>query len=217
MRLSRIAFEAYLTGFSGAAMPGPVLAATIALAVAQGFAAGPLVVLGHGLIELALVLAVGGGLAKILSDPRSAAVRTIALVGGAVLLLMAASMVWGLPTLSLADAAGRPVAYGPVAAGLMLSAANPYFWIWWATIGLGQMGTSVSRRGRPGAAAFYAGHITSDLTWYSLVAFLVASGRGLLSDGVYRTLIGVCAATLVYFGARFVRFGLRPPAPTDAA
>lgn len=217
MRCSRIALDAFLTGFSGAAMPGPVLAATIALAVAQGFVAGPLVVVGHGIIELALVVAVGGGLAAALRDPRSPLVRAVAIVGGLVLLLMAASMGCSLPGLSLEQAAGGQVPYGPVAAGLLLSAANPYFWIWWATIGLGQMGTAVSQRGRAGAAAFYAGHISSDFIWYSFVALLIASGRGLLSDLVYRTLIGACAVMLVYFGARFVRFGVRPPLPADAA
>lgn len=212
MRLGRIALEAFLTGFSGAAMPGPVLAAAIALTIDTGSAAvGPLITLGHGAIELLLVLAVGAGLARALSDPRSRLVRTVACLGGVVLLLMAFDMGRSLPRLSLSDTAVVPVAHGPVVAGFVLSAANPYFWIWWATIGLGLMSTAMAHRGRAGMAAFYAGHISSDLAWYSLVSLLLATGRALLTDGAYRTLIGACAVMLLYFGAKFIRLGAAPP------
>ncbi|MBI2300298.1 MAG: LysE family transporter [Armatimonadetes bacterium] len=213
MRLGRIFAQAFVTGFSGAAMPGPVLAACIALTVALGFAAGPLVVFGHFVLEVAVVLLIAAGLHRHLTRPDSPLVRGIGLVGGGMLLYMAWGMFHDLPALSLAGVKARPVAHGPVAAGLLLSAANPYFWLWWATIGLGLLTESLSRRGRAGLAAFYTGHILSDLAWYSFVAALIAGGRGLLTDGLYRGLIGACALMLVFFGARFVWLSLHPPMP----
>lgn len=217
MRLAGIGFQAFITGFSGAAMPGPVLAAAIVLAVSQGFWAGPLLVFGHFLLEIALVLAIAAGLHRFLSRPDAPLVRGIGLVGGAVLLVMAWSMFRDLPQLSLTGVAATPVPYGPVAAGFLFSAANPYFWIWWATIGLGLLTEALARRGRAGLAAFYSGHILADLAWYSLVTLLLDTGRSLIGDGTYRLLIGCCAMMLVVFGARFVVLGARPVQPAEPA
>lgn len=217
MRLSTIGAQAFVTGFSGAAMPGPVLAAAIVLAASRGFWAGPLIVVGHGLLEVPLALALAAGLGRHLASPRAPLVRAIGLVGGVVLLLMAADMLRSAPQLSLATttAGGQR---DPVVAGLVLSAANPYFWIWWATIGLGLLTEAGARRGRAGMAVCYTGHILSDFAWYGLVTALVAGGGRLLSDPVYRGLVVALALLLVVFGVKFVRFALHPPAetPTDA-
>ncbi|MCC7492789.1 MAG: LysE family transporter [Fimbriimonadaceae bacterium] len=215
MRLSRILVEAFVTGFSGAAMPGPVLVATLSLAAARGWSAGPQVVVGHFLLEVSLVIAVAGGLAKFLSRPDAPVVRLIGLVGGLMLWLMAADMLRHLGDLSLHRLDPAQGQLGPVAAGFWLSAANPYFWLWWATIGLGLLTSAMTQRGRAGAVAFYTGHISSDLAWYSLVAALMAFGGRLLRDSVYRALLGGCAAALLFFGARFVLSSCRPRRPAE--
>ncbi|NUP99191.1 MAG: LysE family transporter [Armatimonadetes bacterium] len=210
MKLSSIMAGAFVTGFSGAAMPGPVLVATIVLTPGLGFWAGPAVVTGHFLIEGALVLALHAGLGRHLSRPDAPLVRAIGLVGGLVLILMALQMLASLPTLTLHGLQPGAVRQHPIQAGLVLSAASPYFWVWWASIGLGLMGEAVAHRGRAGLAAFYSGHILSDYTWYGLVSGLIAGGGRLLSDPVYRTMIGLCALLLIFFGARFVVVSLRP-------
>ncbi len=208
--------QAFITGFSGAIMPGPVLVATLALVVTCGFWAGPAIVLGHAVIEFALVLALVAGLHRLLSRPDAPLARAIGAIGGVMLLLMAADMLRGLPALSLHTVRAEGGRHHPVLAGIVLSAANPYFWVWWATIGLGLLTQALSQRGTVGLAAFYSGHILSDLVWYSLVAALLAGGGRLLSDGVYRALIGGCAACLLAFGLRFVRYSLWPPAAQTA-
>mgnify|MGYP000877102143 CR=1 FL=1 len=223
MRLGQITGSAFITAFSGAAMPGPVLAAAIFYAAGPwGALAGPVIMLGHLVLEISLVLALTAGLARWLSRPGSPLVRIIGVVGGLTLLLMAYDMFRGLPHLSMQAATQSPQNAGPFTAGILLSATNPYFWIWWATIGLGMFGPAMAARGRRGVAAFYLGHYSADLVWYTLVSLLIATGRSLLSDGVFRALIGCCALMLVLFGVRFVLFGLRPTAavapagPTDA-
>ena len=51
-----------------------------------------------------------------------------------------------------------------------------------------------------GISAFYLGHILSDYSWFSLVSLAVASGRRMLTPGVYRGLIVVCGLFLWIMG-----------------
>jgi len=61
MTLLGIFISAFLIGFSGAMMPGPMLGITIEGSLKKGYIAGPLVVLGHGLLELVLILVMALG------------------------------------------------------------------------------------------------------------------------------------------------------------
>lgn len=205
--LQAIFLGSFVIGFSGAMMPGPMLTVTIREAARTGFWAGPLVVLGHGLLELSLVAGLVGGLGAVVSRPTF--LGAVGLLGGAVLLWMAASMLWGLRTLSLSLEAGqeRRRRGGPVLAGVVTSLSNPYWTLWWATVGLSYV-TLTAGTGWRGPAVFFAGHILSDLVWYSLVAAVLHLGRRLLTDRVYRALVGACAVFLLYFGGLFVRSGL---------
>ncbi|MBU0908156.1 MAG: LysE family translocator, partial [Proteobacteria bacterium] len=94
-----------------------------------------------------------------------------------------------------------------VMAGIMFSLANPYWTIWWASIGLGYIIHSF-KFGIPGVLAFFTGHILADLLWYSLISFAIARGKRFFSDGFYRGLIGTCASLLVVFACYFLYSGL---------
>jgi threonine/homoserine/homoserine lactone efflux protein len=90
--------------------------------------------------------------------------------------------------------------------GILMSVANPYWIIWWATIGLGYILYSW-RFGFWGIAFFFVGHILADLVWYSLIAAAVAGGRHFLTHRFYRGLIAVCAVFLMVFAGYFAYAG----------
>ena len=52
------------------------------------------------------------------------------------------------------------------------------------------------------------GHILSDHSWFSLVSLAVASGRRVLTPGVYRGLIVVCGMFLWGMAVLFIASGL---------
>ncbi|MBU1740286.1 MAG: LysE family translocator, partial [Proteobacteria bacterium] len=131
--LAAIFFTSFAIGFSGALMPGPVLTMTVSQTVRRGFWAGPRIVLGHGVLELALLLALVLGLGPILERPLVGGL--IGVVGAALLGVMAVGMLWSLPRLSL-QLEGRPAGgLGPFWAGVLTSLSNPYWVLWWATVG----------------------------------------------------------------------------------
>jgi threonine/homoserine/homoserine lactone efflux protein len=197
--------SSFVIALSGALMPGPLLTTTISESSQHGFITGPLMIAGHAILELALVIALLLGLAPFFQQP--AVFVATALIGSVILFWMAFGMFRSLPHLSLAWEGGQKRwTNHPIISGIWMSVANPYWIIWWATIGLGYI--LYSRQfGFWGIVFFFAGHILADLVWYSLIAAAVAGGRHFITDRLYRSLIAVCAAFLVAFAGYFAYAG----------
>ncbi|MFH0880532.1 MAG: LysE family transporter [Lentisphaerota bacterium] len=197
-------WSAFLIGFSGAMMPGPVLTATISEVMKRGFKAGPLIVLGHAMLEIVVLILVVAGFGAWITHPLAKAI--LGLGGGAVLVVMGYQMAaaagkaadLALHTTAHAESALK----GPVLTGILTSLSNPYFALWWATTGLYYAALAMES-GLPGLASFYSGHILADLTWYSVVAAAAASGRRICPPSVYKGLIFICGLALVSLGLFF--------------
>jgi threonine/homoserine/homoserine lactone efflux protein len=192
--------SSFVIALSGALMPGPLLTATISESSQRGFVTGPLLIAGHAILELGLIIALLLGLAPFLQQP--AVFVTTALVGSVILCWMAYGMFRSLPSLQLSWEADQKKRNNLVLSGILMSVANPYWIIWWATIGLGYI--IYSRQfGLWGVSFFFTGHILADLIWYSVIAAMVAGGRHFLTNNLYRGLIAVCAVFLVLFAGYF--------------
>jgi len=204
IRLTGIFVTAFIVGLSGAMMPGPLLAVTVNESTRRGAVAGPLLMVGHMALEALLVAGIAVGLAGFLRHPVT--IGVVGLLGGAVMCWMGQDMIRSSRSSSLrAEAQGRNRMH-PVAAGVLVSLSNPYWTIWWATIGISYVMMGL-RFGVPGIAAFFIGHIAADFAWYTFVSVGMARGGKLISDGVYRRIITVCGIALVLFGVWFLRAG----------
>lgn len=209
--------SSFIIGLSGALMPGPLLAVTVRDTTRRGFLAAPLLVLGHGILEACLLFLILLGLAEWVRG--DLAVTVISLAGGGMLFWMALGMVREIRTLRFdvggeesPESAGGSAGGGKglarsVLNGIVASISNPYWTIWWATIGLGYLVLS-RELGYLGIVLFFAGHILADLAWYLFVGFAVSAGRSRFSDRAYRWVVGTCAAFLFFFSLSFAGFGL---------
>jgi threonine/homoserine/homoserine lactone efflux protein len=189
-------------GLSGALAPGPTLLATISGAVRHGPFVGARVAAGHLLVEGVLAVALVIGIAPLVLSQRAG----IAIVGGAALVGFGLLTVRSARTASLAPSDGSE-RVGPCFAGVLTSVANPYFWIWWATIG-GALLAGALASGPGDAALFLAGHGTADLAWLLLVGAAVARGSAFLPDRAYRLLLSSCGIALVAIGAAYAATAL---------
>ena len=199
-----------VVSLSGVMSPGPISALAIAEGARRGPRAGALITVGHALTELAMVLALGIGLRELLQRPSVAG--TIGLVGGAVLLWMGYSIVRSTRDGVVAFDAeavspGSPGRLGPMPAGVLLSVGNPYWLLWWATVGAGYL-LFFTRFGWLGIAAFYVGHISLDLIWNTLLATASASGKTLIPPSVYRMVLVLCGLFMVVMGIYFAHAGV---------
>jgi threonine/homoserine/homoserine lactone efflux protein len=208
-------------GFSGAASPGPLTVLVIREAARRGWWAGPMATLGHGVLELGVVVVLALGLAAYV-DAESTAAAVIALAGGIILVWLGWRLARSVPSASLAhtvevarSGAGRSVVRGATLQGVrtvaplaaLVSIANPYWVIWWATVGTKLTVDSLDS-GAAGPGAIFIGHILSDLVWLTFVAIVVASGARWLGDRGYRWLLAGCAAFMLGIGAYFAATGV---------
>ena len=204
MILMTIFASSFVIALSGAMMPGTLLTVTISESSKKGVLAGPLLILGHGILEIVLLIALFMGMAPLFKEEWFFIFISIA--GGSILLWMAAGMFRSLPSLTLSLEPGDEKSGNIILTGILMSAANPYFIIWWATIGLGYILQS-SEYGLAGILSFFSGHILADLTWYTIISTAVGKGRSFFSDKVYRGIIGCCAGFLVLFSV-YLFFGV---------
>lgn len=200
--------SAFLVGLTGAMAPGPYLTVTITRTVTRGPASAALMLLGHAALEGLLLVGFAFGLHELLRNPHVS--NMLAAVGGTFLLWMG----WGLlrgavrgTIAAEANAPGTPSRLGPVLHGAAVSLSNPYWTLWWATIGV-KLAADGLAIGPVGVIAFFLGHELADVTWYGLVIAATTRGRHLLADKPYRAIIGACAFFLLYLGTRFVLTGI---------
>jgi threonine/homoserine/homoserine lactone efflux protein len=164
-------------------MPGPLLGVTIEGSLKRGYIAGPLVVLGHGILEFTLVFAMAFGLREFFSNPIIAGL--IGILGGGFLAWMGYDMIKSSlkKTVSLEDQENGGMGHrNLILAGIVVSATNPYFILWWASTGMESI----------------------RFTWYVAISTAFSKGKKLMNDTVYRWVILCLGAFILIFSVRFI-------------
>ena len=218
----------FLVALTGAMSPGPLLTYTIiqsAKARRRGYLTGVWGITGHALLEMLIIVLLLLGFSFVLEN--RGVVRGIGVTGGALLVWFGSSIIRDalrgrIPTdfLRAAPAGseagvevgravpgpatlgqGRKSLDNPVVGGVLVSMANPYWWVWWATIGFAFLVQfDISFDAWPLLLAFFLGHEAGDLIWYVLVSCLSFFGLRHLNRRAYYGILGVCAAFMILFG-----------------
>lgn len=214
LELIGIFFTSFLVALSGALMPGPLLTVTITESAKRGFWIGPLMILGHAILEISFILLILWGVGAFLMQ--DAILSGISFFGTAILLWMGLGMLKEsrhitLPKVEEANPHGnengrRSFFKNPVALGILVSLSNPYWTVWWLTIGLAYIFMSV-KFGVTGVVVFFTGHILADLLWYSAVSASVGFGSRFFTDRTFRVLVLVCGLFLIGFSFYFFQAG----------
>jgi len=208
MELLLLFFNSFVVGFSGAMMPGPLLAVGIAETPRHGWQTGPIISIGHAIAEIFVVVVLSLGLAALAQSRIVTSI--IGIVGGAALILMGISMGY--------DILKRKVNYEIVqqekksshklaGKGITATLSNPFWFVWWGTTGLAFLVKSL-KFGFIGPVVFYFGHILSDFVWYSVVSVLIWMGKTLIMGRGMQILILACSVFLVYLGITFIIDGI---------
>lgn len=198
MQLALFLLKVYGISLSGALAPGPVTAAAIAMGARHRFA-GTLMAVGHGIVEFPLMVLLILGVGRWLALPRVGI--AIGLAGGSFLIFMAVQMFRSLGTAAAEELPA--MRSGPLVAGIVLSGGNPYFLLWWATVGLTLI-TTARGFGVWAFVLFSLAHWSVDLVWLTLLSWGSFKGSVLLGPRRRRFILAVCAAAMFGFGLYFI-------------
>ena len=185
---------------SGVMSPGPLFAANIVYGLKEGKVAGLKMAVGHTVVELPLIILLGIGMISLETFPEY---FTLITVFGAIGL-------FGFAGLQIKSIFGknfseqRRSTKNSFLAGVILSVLNPFFLIWWFTIGIVLITESIAIWGILGILILFIFHIWMDYVWLFAIAGFASKAKNILSNRNYKVLIIGLSVLLIYFGIDFL-------------
>lgn len=185
---------------SGVMSPGPLFAANITYGLKQGTKAGIKIAIGHSLVELPLVILLGIGILSLEIFPEF---KTIISILGAITLFVFA-FIQIKSTLKKNEKSETKLKQGPIITGVLLSALNPFFIIWWLTIGLKLISDAMAIWAFVGILIVFVLHVWMDFVWLGSTAFLISKSKKIISNTNYKIIMLALSVVLIYFGITFL-------------
>jgi threonine/homoserine/homoserine lactone efflux protein len=185
---------------SGVMAPGPLFTANVSYGLREGAKSGIKMAAGHTIVEFPLVILLGIGVFSLESFPEF---RTIVSIVGAITLFIFAFVQIKNVLQKNKDIASIPK-HSPLITGIILSALNPFFIIWWLTIGFKLISDAMLIWAFSGILIVFFLHIWMDFVWLGGISFLASKSSKLLSSRNYKVIMIGLSLLLVYFGITFL-------------
>ena len=187
---------------SGVMMPGPMFAVTVAKSYRSPWA-GTQIAIGHVVIEIPLILLIYFGFARFFQNTTVQLV--LSLLGGAMIIWLGIIM---FRARAEVVQRGNDLPYNALVAGILTSGLNPYFLLWWATVG-SMLVMNFLDFGTTGLIVFILIHWLCDLAWLSAVSLLIHKTQTLWGRKVQEGIFIVCSLLLIGFGGWFLASGIQ--------
>lgn len=197
-----ILLSVVVISFSGVMMPGPMFAVALAKSYRSPLA-GAQMSLGHAVIEVPLILLIYFGFARFFQN--SLIQLGLSLTGGGMIFWLGIAM---FRARAEVVQRGKDLPYSAFVAGILMSGLNPFFLLWWVTIG-SMLIMKFLVFGTVGLALFIIVHWLCDLVWLSFVSILVYRTKSLWGRKFQEGLFIACSLLLMGFGAWFLVSGIQ--------
>jgi threonine/homoserine/homoserine lactone efflux protein len=182
---------------TGVMMPGPVFAATVVKGYKDPKAGIP-IALGHGVVEFPLMVGVFYVVSWL---ENQALLATIGIIGGIFLIIMGNQMIRFRESEE-----EEYLPYTSFVAGMVTTLTNPYFFLWWATVGFSLIFLAAPY-GVIVIIVFAIVHWSCDLAWDTLVSYTVNKSKRFWTPRTRTGVFVVCGGLLVVFGFYFILSG----------
>lgn len=189
--------KAVIISLSGVMAPGPITAVTVSKGSTYPHS-GMLIALGHGIVEFPLMLLIMIGFGQFLEIFWIKAL--IGVLGGLFLLKMGIGLLGSIQGKNHNQTHDQ---YSALQAGIVLSVANPYFLVWWATVGA-MLISGAYEFGIVGIAIFALVHWSCDFFWYSFLSMISYQGGQFFGQRLQQILFLVCGVFLIFFSGKFI-------------
>ena len=200
----------FLTGLSGALIPGPLFAFVISDTLKKGALSGPLAIIGHVSFECPLIVAVVVLGLELMRSYFSHFEAMVYVIGSLALILIASLIIKearAKGSLQIEEETRteiRAAKYNnSILGGFILTAFNPAFIPWWIGIGFPVLFSGFQQLALTGIILVTLGHFLSDFAWYSFVSFSFAKGKNFFVGKRYEWTMLVIAVFLIALGVLF--------------
>jgi threonine/homoserine/homoserine lactone efflux protein len=185
---------------SGVMAPGPLFAANVSYGLREGTKSGIKMAVGHTIVEFPLIILLGIGVFSLESFPEF---RTIISIVGAITLFIFAYFQIKKTLQKNQDIPSIPK-HNPLITGIVLSALNLFFIIWWLTIGFKLISDAMLIWAFSGILIVFFLHIWMDFVWLGGVSFLASKSSQMISNKNYKIIMIGLSLSLIYFGITFL-------------
>jgi len=188
---------------SGALAPGPLFFVTISHGIKSGTKSGLIFSVAHSLIEFSLIMFLALGLLSVANE--STVKLAVGSAGGAVLIIFGAMQIRSSFLYTNEEKkTEKGTSRSLLLIGLALTGLNPYFIVWWLTVGANLILLSLEFGGLVGVVFMYICHVWIDYVWISFIAYFAKKSTKILRNKWYRVVMAVFGVTLIYFGLSFL-------------
>jgi threonine/homoserine/homoserine lactone efflux protein len=207
MALVAMVIQIILVSISGVFSPGPLLFANLALSKYGGFWSGIKIAIGHTIIELPLIIFLSLPFTVFSPVITTSIIRIISLIAG--IFLIAFGILYVVRLIRVNEVIHSSIyssrIENPYLAGIMFTGLNPFFIVWWTTIGVKLITDSISLLGQPTGIAFlFVVHIWMDYAWLGLSSYLASRGFNIIRSDYHRYITILLTVPLFYYGIKFV-------------
>jgi threonine/homoserine/homoserine lactone efflux protein len=189
---------------SGALAPGPLFFVNIAHGTKSGAKGGLAFSVGHTIAEFSLVVLLALGFLTVANQP--AVESLVSVVGGVFLIIFGVLQISQFST-SKSEMFNRisMPSENPLVLGLLFTGLNPYFIVWWLTVGLKLISDAIIFfASLTGILFMYVAHVWMDYAWLTITAYLAKKGTSLMGSSGYKIIMIIFGGILIYFGLKFL-------------
>lgn len=189
---------------SGALAPGPLTFAILLHGSKEGAWSGFSCAVGHTLAEFPLVVALAIGLLAAVNQPFIKSV--IGFVGGIGLIVFGVLQIYETKMHSGAELAPKTKSLptSSLMLGLALTGLNPYFILWWLTIGSALIIQALAFAAFFGVILMYISHVWMDYAFLTALAHFSKKGKKIIGSKYYKGVLISFGIILIYYGSTFV-------------
>jgi len=208
MTLVEMGLQIILVSVSGVFSPGPLLFANLALSKYGGFWSGIKIAVGHTIIELPVIILLSLPFAVLSTiNLTFSTMKIITFIAGAFLIVF--GILYVVRTIRTRGSPNSAIntsrIENPYLAGIMFTSLNPFFIVWWTTVGVKLISDSISLLGHPAGIAFlFFAHIWMDYAWLGLSSYLASRGFNIIRSEYHKYITILLTVPLFYYGIYFI-------------
>jgi threonine/homoserine/homoserine lactone efflux protein len=183
-------------------MPGPMFTITVTKSHSSPWI-GAQLSLGHAVIEIPVILLIYLGLSSFFQNIWVQIALSV--IGGSMIIWMGINL---LRANYKSTYNSKDSQYSSFISGILLSGLNPFFLLWWGTVG-SLLLMNFLELNPQGLILFIIVHWICDFVWLSLISVTVFKTHSFISKGLMEWILTVLSLMLFYFGGQFIFQGIK--------